>query len=83
MQRRPGLASPTMRSPARTSLRQHVRPVDDADREADEIELARLDQTGMLRHLAAEQRAARWPATFGDTGDDLVDLFGHEPPTEM
>ena len=32
----------------------------------------------MLRHLAAEQRAPRGATTFGDAGDELVDLLGDE-----
>ena len=38
---------------------QHLGPFDDADRETDEVELARLHHARVLRHLAAEQRAAR------------------------
>ena len=47
-----------MRSPARTRCGSTLAAIDDADREPDEVELARLEQAGMLRHLAAEQRAA-------------------------
>ena len=39
--------------------RQHLLPLDRADHEADEIELARRHQLRVLRHLAAEQRGAR------------------------
>ena len=55
-----------MRSPARTSRGQHLGPLDDTDREADEVELARLHHAGVLRHLAAEQRAAGLAAALGD-----------------
>ncbi len=58
--------------------RQHLAALDDADREADEIELARLHHAGVLRHLAAEQRAARAPAALGHARDHLLDLFGDE-----
>ena len=67
-----------MRSPGPDVARQHLGAFDHADREADEIELARLHHARMLRHLAAEQRAPGAPASFGDARDHLVDLLGHE-----
>ena len=54
--------------------------LDDADREADEVELTRLHagrDAPTSRRRAA--RTARCAAAVGDAGDDLVDLLGHEP----
>ena len=39
----------------------------DADREADEVELARFHRAGMLGHLAADERAARPPGSPATT----------------
>src|SRR5262249_13478523 len=55
--------------------REYRAAFDDTDREADEVELSRVHHAGMLGHLAAEQRAARAPAAFGDARDQLVDLL--------
>ena len=52
--------------------------LDDADREADEVELARLHRAGVLGHLAADQRAAGLAAALGDALDELLDLVGVE-----
>ena len=57
---------------------QQTRALHHAYREADEVELARLHDVGVLRHLTAEQRAPRGATPMGDTGDDLVDDLGHE-----
>ena len=50
----------------------------DADREADEVELARLHGARVLGHLAADQRAAGLPAAVGDALDELLDVVGVE-----
>ena len=60
------------------AARQHARAFDDADREPDEVELARRHEVGMLRDLAAEQRAAGHDTAVGDAGHDLFDLLGDE-----
>ena len=65
-------------SPGRTVTREDLGSLDHTHREADEVELARLHRVGVLRHLAADERAAGLPAALGDTGDDLVDRLGHE-----
>ena len=47
---------------------------DDPDREAGHVELAGLEQPGMLGQLAADDGAARGPAAGGDAGHHLADL---------
>ena len=41
--------------------------------------MVRLDQAGMLGRLATQQRATRAHAAFGDTADDRVEAFRHDP----
>ena len=53
--------------------------LDDADGEADEVELARLHGAGVLGHLAADERAAGLPAALGHAFDELLDVVGVEP----
>ena len=67
-----------IRRPARTPRGRTRHALDDADREADQVELARLHEVGVLGHLAAEQRAPGLPAAVRDAADDLVDRLGHE-----
>ncbi|GIU89632.1 MAG: hypothetical protein KatS3mg010_0731 [Acidimicrobiia bacterium] len=74
----PGAREPDDAIAGAHPLRQHVRAVDHTDREADEVELAGLHHARVLRHLAAEQRAARLAAALGDPGDELVDLLRNE-----
>src|SRR5437763_1540965 len=50
--------------------------LDDADGEADEIELTRLHRAGMLSHLAADERAPRRAAPRGNALDELLDVPG-------
>ena len=50
----------------------------DADREADQVELAGLHGAGVLGHLAADQRAAGLPAALGHALDQLLDVVGVE-----
>ena len=52
--------------------------LDDADGEADEVELAGLHGAGVLGHLAADQRAAGLAAALGDARDELLDVVGVE-----
>ena len=52
--------------------------LDDADREADEVELARLHGAGVLGHLAADERAAGLATALGDALDQLLDVVGVE-----
>ena len=52
--------------------------LDDADREADQVELARLHGAGVLGHLAADQRAAGLAAALGHALDELLDVVGVE-----
>ena len=52
--------------------------IDDADREADDVELTRVEQTGVLRHLAPDERAAGVATSLRHPRDDLVDLLGDE-----
>ena len=48
------------------------------DREADEVELARVHGAGVLGHLAADEGAAGLPAPEGDALDELLDVVGVE-----
>ena len=80
MQRSPGLASPIDPVARLHERREHPVLLDDADGEADEVELARLHGVGVLGHLAAEQRAAGLAAAVGDARDELVDHLGDELP---
>ena len=56
----------------------HAVALDDADGEADEVELARLHGAGVLGHLAADERAAGLPAALGHAVDELLDVVGVE-----
>ena len=60
-----------------------ISPVDDTDREADEVELAGLHDVGVLRHLAAEERAPglRQPSATPATMSSMIS--GTSLPTEM
>src|SRR5436190_1644466 len=56
---------------------QDASTLDDADGEADEVELTRLHDV-VLRHLTAEQRAARGAAPVRDARDDVGDDLLHQ-----
>ena len=63
----PDEGSPTSTSPASIPRAvEHLRPLDQADDEADELVVPRLVEAGHLGGLAAEQRAAVLPAAGGD-----------------
>ena len=52
--------------------------LDHAHREADEVELTRFHGTGVLCHLAADERAAGFAAPLCHTLDELLDVVGVE-----
>ena len=54
--------------------------LDDAEREAREVEVVGAVHVGELGGLAAEQRAARLAAAVGDALDHVGDALGVEPP---
>ena len=75
--------------PARRQPDQHVALADplgaeqgvllhDAHAEAREVELVVGHHARVLGGLAPEERAPRAPASFGDPGDELRDLLGHD-----
>ena len=53
--------------------------IDDADGKARKIVIVLLHRAGVLGSLAADERAARLHAAFGDAADDLGDALGHVP----
>src|SRR6476620_9139558 len=53
--------------------RQHLLALHDSDREADEVELADVHHSRVLRHLTAEQRAPGFATTARNARHDLVD----------
>ncbi len=72
MHRRPGEGRPIRTSPGRTRAGpEDLVPLDHADREPDQVELARLHHAGMFGHLAAEQRGPHLPAALGHPGHQL------------
>ena len=80
MQRSPGLASPRTWSPGTTPAGSSRVALDDPDGEPDEVERTRLEDAGMLGHLAAEERAPGVATAMGDAPDEIVDLVDVEAP---
>ncbi len=74
MDRRPGDGMPSTRSPGRHARGHHLGPLDHADREADQVELAGLHRSRVFGHLAADESAACLAAPLGNAADQLLDL---------
>ena len=81
----PGDGRPTSTSPGRTRCgAEDLVLLDHPDGEADQVELARLHDPGVLGHLAAEQGGADLAAALGHPGHQLGHLGGlHRPGRDV